>query len=263
MQHIIQLILCSVLIFSCDSKVFHDREVDCKPTAYIFSGKIKRTMFPEFAGIKIVKVCEVVEGSNITKTMFYHYDKKDRLKKISLKPFANDLFYSYDTLGRLLNIKVSKLEKYCFFYDSHNRIERQVNELNNRVFQSFEFVYSGETPSEAIHYNQSGKAIKKFFFYYDTLLNPYYNLGQFINPYETIYGYPVGNHRFLLKRVVMIDLLKDNEQKKMEIVAKINEYGYVTEIDKNKVIEYNCYNAMGRWLNRKFNYDGDVVGNDW
>ncbi len=190
--------------------------------------------------------------------ILYEYNQNGNLKTIRIDSSA--IVYHYDAKGRPIKLEgIGMIQTREFEYDDNNNIIVQKIIWANKIFSTMHYEYDTTgAPITITVTDTEGNQAELYNITYDDKINPFVNLGTFVNITELLLGYPVGNFKHNVTRIVKTYLKQtkytingkykfpgDNDID--NITYKYNTAGYPVEILKqqnNKTagvkIKYNC-----------------------
>ncbi len=235
-----------LLFFSCNSSNKHEPKY--RLTNIVFSeGKTnRRNINLQYNHAGLLEYVEILtENASLKRELFFHYNAEKRVESIKSITGPNyDLqTFTYDRKGRLIKTdnNTHTMPRH-FFYNYRGLIAEQVVYFNKRPFQYYKY-----------NYDLSGKPIKcdvldnnkiltqQILFTYDGRSNPLIGFSSEINHSELFYGYPIGNYKENLKRVIVTNFTSEKEiMDTIQYNYEYNMLNYPCSINDNTFFEYCC-----------------------
>lgn len=235
-----------------------DQKTDCKIIS--FSYTVGDKIWKNIYNYKINGALYSIETSDVgneqKQVTNFEYNKRDKLLSYSVN--QSKAFYNYHIDGRLLNIDADgNIPSLEFEYNGKDQIITQKTVYSGKVYSSKTYEYSPAGVPVAVKvFNQMGKIVEEYEIKYDNKVNPFVEKGAIANPFEQLFGYPVGNYKhnvigytkiFHEKTSFQIkgEYKKPGDKLKAELQFEYNEYDYPISIKENEqkepyLLEYEC-----------------------
>ncbi len=232
------------------------KSVSCKVDSMSFSfGESEQQVSFTYEDGKLIKT--FLTGSRGQETTAkYSYTDDGKLEKIEYQPNSNVLTYVYDAQGKLIRIDAKgNFMPREFEYDENDNIIKQTMLFNGKPYGYSEYTYDRKGNLETCTvYNKDNVNTQTIEFKYDNKINPMVNWGVFLNQYELMYGYPVGNLTNNPKKIITTYETEskwkiDGEKKqagdvdRLRIKYKYNKHDYPEKITINDDVMnlyYSC-----------------------